>query len=549
MKNKTITLSVILLLSFLSINTISTAVKTQQPQIGLTTDIEIVYVDDDYDSNTLGWGIDHFNKIQDGINTVKSNGLINVYNGEYFEHIIVTNPLQIIGENKDLTIIDGNLKNSPVVDLASPFVKLINLTVRNGKYGLRVKSDNCEILSCNVYNNLDDGIIIKKDCNIVKNCTCHDNNDNGLKIDSCNNNNVENCLMENNKHSGVFVHADKAPTKNNKLFNCTMQYNGRGIFFYNNKFDYQTNNHVEKCVSQHNDIKCDDWPGHSETYNCGLVAFVNAEMILRDNKFNLNPGMGFYANGLESSMVSNCEFNNNNGNGLHVLWNINSDYTSCSFCKNNDNGAVFSSNSSKMLNCKYNENKNHGVVITGIISSYFFDNCTFQSNKKDGINIDNDLSIWDEVSVSNCSFTRNYRGVSCGERVCVNYCTFKDNQYGMYINRSRERDRPCVVRHNDFVDNDVQVFDFFVNIPDIWNDSSIGNFWNDYDGKDQNRDGVGDTPYDIPDCYNSDFFPSMKRFNGIKVKTFTLDMMKKYFSRFDLPLLTCFIYMVSSIYR
>jgi hypothetical protein len=63
-------------------------------QIGLTYAYEItnqgnknqpsiVYVDDDYTPSTPGWGYDHFDNIQDGINGVSNYGTVNIYPGVY----------------------------------------------------------------------------------------------------------------------------------------------------------------------------------------------------------------------------------------------------------------------------------------------------------------------------------------------------------------------------------------------------------------------------------------------------------------------------------
>ncbi len=51
--------------------------------------LDIIYVDDDYDSSTPGWQVDHFDSIQDGIDAVEENGTIYVYNGIYYEGVVI----------------------------------------------------------------------------------------------------------------------------------------------------------------------------------------------------------------------------------------------------------------------------------------------------------------------------------------------------------------------------------------------------------------------------------------------------------------------------
>ena len=48
-------------------------------------------------------------------------------------------------------------------------------------------------------------------------------------------------------------------------------------------------------------------------------------------------------------------------------------------------------------------------------------------------------------------------------------------------------------------------------LTNIWynNQTGTGNYWDDYTGSDENHDGIGDTPYTIPDAENQDIYPLM----------------------------------------
>ena len=58
---------------------------------------------------------------------------------------------------------------------------------------------------------------------------------------------------------------------------------------------------------------------------------------------------------------------------------------------------------------------------------------------------------------------------------------------------------------NNFVNNDVQVLIGNVSV-NVWDNGVKGNYWNDYNGTDNNGDGIGDTPYAI-DANNQDRYP------------------------------------------
>jgi len=66
----------------------------------------IVYVDDDYNETTPGWGYDYFDSIQDGIDAVEEGGTVYVYSGSYIEDIEITKSLNLLGENMSTTFIE-----------------------------------------------------------------------------------------------------------------------------------------------------------------------------------------------------------------------------------------------------------------------------------------------------------------------------------------------------------------------------------------------------------------------------------------------------------
>jgi hypothetical protein len=91
-----------------------------------------VFVDDDFNSSTPGWGEDHFDKIQDGINAVFENGFVYVFNGTYNENIVINKVLNLIGENKNTTIIKGGPSyNTVTINSDSVLIKNFTITQTN----------------------------------------------------------------------------------------------------------------------------------------------------------------------------------------------------------------------------------------------------------------------------------------------------------------------------------------------------------------------------------------------------------------------------------
>jgi parallel beta-helix repeat protein len=97
----------------------------------LNQSINIVYVDDDFDSFTPGWGVDHFDVIQDGVDAVYEDGIVYVSNGFYYENVSVNKVgIQLIGQDKYSTIIDGSNVGEPLI-IKSRFTKICNFTIQN----------------------------------------------------------------------------------------------------------------------------------------------------------------------------------------------------------------------------------------------------------------------------------------------------------------------------------------------------------------------------------------------------------------------------------
>ncbi|GAH70001.1 unnamed protein product, partial [marine sediment metagenome] len=114
-----------------------------------------VFVKEDYSSSDLGWQYDHFDVIQDGIDAVDENGTVYVFNGTYYENVIVNKSIDLIGEDGFNTIIDGGGVGD-VVYVSADNVNISNFKIQHsgnvpGRAGLEVNNaDGCTIS----YNNI-----------------------------------------------------------------------------------------------------------------------------------------------------------------------------------------------------------------------------------------------------------------------------------------------------------------------------------------------------------------------------------------------------------
>jgi parallel beta-helix repeat protein len=84
--------------------------------------------------------------------------------------------------------------------------------------------------------------------------------------------------------------------------------------------------------------------------------------------------------------------------------------------------------------------------------------------------------------------------------------TINNNNWGVYLSFYSNND---VFHHNNFVGNIYNVY--AEQTANIWCYNGEGNYWDDYEGEDLDKDGIGNTPYVITGK-NTDYYPLMGRY-------------------------------------
>ena len=176
-----------------------------------------------------------------------------------------------------------------------------------------------------------------------------------------------------------------------------------------------------------------------------------------------NNSWGFYFGGFsEYNTFVNNIISNNHHDGIG-LWKSSYNILSNNTISNNNEGGIHLSGSSE-----YNTLSNN----------------TISNNNEDGIYIDE--SSYNTLLNNNIS---------------------NNKEDGIHISDTSDKN---TIHHNIFINNVNNAFDENSN---YWNDSSEGNYWDDYSGIDENKDGIGDTPYNIPGGGNKDSYPFSREKN------------------------------------
>jgi len=150
-----------------------------------------------------GSGDSNFSSIQSAVDQAKNGDTIYVYNGNYHENIIITKSVNLIGQDRNNTIIDGRSTGN-VLSLKTNNINLSNFTIRNS--GSNYSDDNI----------LHAGVLLESNTCIISNCDLRENLI-GLNIVNSNNNTIKNCKIFIN-NGGVNI----IKSSYNKLYDCSI---------------------------------------------------------------------------------------------------------------------------------------------------------------------------------------------------------------------------------------------------------------------------------------------------------------------------------------
>jgi len=119
---------------------------------------DTVYVDDDADPSWYDYA--HVKTIEEGINNVTVGGTVQVYNGTYQENVVVDKTISLIGDDRDITIINGS-GISEVINISADYVVIGGFTIENGSKGIKLFNSSNNIIVENIITDNDYGIYAK----------------------------------------------------------------------------------------------------------------------------------------------------------------------------------------------------------------------------------------------------------------------------------------------------------------------------------------------------------------------------------------------------
>jgi parallel beta-helix repeat protein len=302
----------------------------------------IIYVDDD--------GTADYTKIQDAIDNASDGDTIFVYNGTYYENIIIDKSIDLIGEDTNNTIIQGDGINN-IVTINSDWVDISGFNISKSVLedswervaGIYLKSNFCLI-----NNNIVHGFYYDLYLNCSSNNKIYQNiiyeEVNGIFLfKSCNNNSIFENMIYGFDYEGIFI-LDESNDNiicNNIMFDCHEM-----IMIDNSGYNIITNNTINK-----------------EGHGVGIWLSTGYYNEITNNILeNLTYGVA-----LHEASINNIIKNNliqNNRDGINIFQKSENNIVINNIISNNSNDGIFIAESKDNL-VQFNDiiNNIHGVYL------------------------------------------------------------------------------------------------------------------------------------------------------------------------------------------
>jgi len=336
------------------------------------------YVDDDAPEGGNGSLERPFTKIQDAINASFNGSLIQVFDGIYYENLIVNKSIILIGNGSSSTIINGSGKGD-VIRINAKFVNISGFTIVNAgddhysNAGIHIAANNVEIFDNYFSNNTISDIYIQYRSQVIIEGNEFHGTPRSLWIRDCNYMTISrnNFSSDLNYGDAVIVRSSDSNTfSNNTYFNN----GGRGLVIDGN--------------SQFNTVENESFFNN----DMGIHIYNSKYNVIRGCNFSGNDvGIHLEDSGNENT-IEHCAFSEN-GIGIHDLASSRNEIINNTF-DSNTNSALFISSRWGIISDNTITNNPIGIDVRWCTGNFTVDHNSIFGNSEFGIKVSDDKGYY-----------------------------------------------------------------------------------------------------------------------------------------------------------
>jgi parallel beta-helix repeat protein len=441
----------------------------------------------------------NYTKIQNAVDAASPGDIIYVWDGSYFENVVLNKKLTLLGNSSENTKINGQ-NIGDALKLTADWInisgfRLIAPSSPWTYYALSLSyANHSKIENCNVSLNKHSIRLYYSHNNILRNISSNQGQQTAVFLSESNGNIFEN-ISCNSCSSGAYLYYS-----DNNIFrklNCSFNK------FYGMRLQYSVGNVIENCnvSSNYRDGIYIEKSLHNTVKNCTLYNNTNADIVSASSYSNVISNNSIFLGGINIYGDAVSQWNthtidtNNTVYGKPVYYYKNQTNINIPL----DAGQVLLANCTKTEIDNFNLSRTSSGMVLGFCENITVKNCRFYKNKKDGILIykSNYTKAVNNICNQNGVFGI-YIYHSNNLLIKENNCSI--NNAGIMVSESRN----SVFENNIFMQNINYGINFYW---DIWynricNNTFIDNyngisadliFWNEIDNntyKSNRRNGL-----------------------------------------------------------
>jgi parallel beta-helix repeat protein len=253
-----ITLAILVFISTTSLAPSVIGTTQYQHQSGYEFSMDLVVTSCRQTLYVGGNGPNNYSKIQDAVDNASDGDSIYVYQGIYYEHVLITKKITLIGESRDQTTIDGDGYGN-AIKIQADGVTIMQFSLQNSGIGVYiVYSSNISVIQNTITDNWEGiGLLESSHCLISGNTIAHNGFEGINPVQTTFTTISENSIIDHLQ--GIYL----IESTDNTIFGNALSGNSRGIeiqessnnnnIFHNNFFVSEEDNAYDTCSNTWDD--------------------------------------------------------------------------------------------------------------------------------------------------------------------------------------------------------------------------------------------------------------------------------------------------------